>query len=111
MKKCMFCLLQFFINFAPNYNLLKDSTMQTYTIEMDNRNADAAAFMKYMMSLSFIRIVENVPNHNEKPRLYDPETGMEFNDETIETVEKAKQGKDIIHVGTIDNFKKMVEAL
>jgi len=85
--------------------------MQTYTIEMDNRNADAAAFMKYLMSLSFIRIVDNTQKNEVKPRLYDPETGLEFNDETIETIEKAKQGKDIIHVGSIDNFKKMVENL
>ncbi len=78
---------------------------------MDNTNADAAAFMKYLMSLSFVRVVENEPVMVTKPRLFDPETGKEFNDKTIETIEKARQGKDIIHVGNIDNFKKMLEAL
>lgn len=106
-----FVFSQNVFNFVRKKIQINYTTMQTYTIEMDNNNADAAAFMKYLMSLSFIRIVDNKPQNAVQPRLYDPETGLEFNDETIETIEKARQGKDIIHVGSMENFKKMVEAL
>lgn len=33
--------------------------MQTYTIEIDDTNENATAIIEYMMSLSFVRIVEN----------------------------------------------------
>jgi len=46
-----------------------------------------------------------------KPRLYDPETGDELNDETMKVIENARQGKGMIMVGGMDDYLKLVSHL
>ena len=46
-----------------------------------------------------------------KPRLYDPETGEYLNDATMEVIEKAREGKDVIEVGSMDDYLKLVRNL
>ena len=46
-----------------------------------------------------------------KPRLYDPETGEYLNDATMEVIEKARKGKDVIEVGSMDDYLKLVRNL
>ena len=44
-------------------------------------------------------------------RLYDPETDEYVNEKTMQTIEKARQGKDIAFRGSIQDFKNWAEAL
>ena len=43
-----------------------------------------------------------------KPRLYDPETGDYLNDATMKVIENARKGKDVIDVGSMDDYLKLV---
>ena len=42
-----------------------------------------------------------------KPRLYDPETGNYLNDATMKVIENARKGKDVIEVGSMDDYLKL----
>ena len=42
------------------------------------------------------------------PRLYDPETGDYLNDATMKVIENARKGKDVIEVGSMDDYLKLV---
>ena len=46
-----------------------------------------------------------------KPRLYDPETGASLNDATMKVIEDARKGKDVIEVGSMDDYLKLVESI
>ena len=46
-----------------------------------------------------------------KPRLYDPETGDCLNDVTMKVIEDARKGKDVIEVGSMDDYLKLVSNL
>lgn len=46
-----------------------------------------------------------------KPRLYDPETGDCLNDATMKVIENARKGKDVIEVGSMDDYLKLVSNL
>lgn len=46
-----------------------------------------------------------------KPRLYDPETGDYLNDATMKVIENARRGKDVIEVGSMDDYLKLVDNL
>ena len=46
-----------------------------------------------------------------KPRLYDPETGDFLNDATMKVIEDARKGKDVIEVGSMDDYLKLVNNL
>lgn len=46
-----------------------------------------------------------------KPRLYDPETGECLNDATMKVIEDARKGKDVIEVGSMDDYLKLVSNL
>jgi len=46
-----------------------------------------------------------------KPRLYDPETGDYLNDATMKVIENARKGKDVIEVGSMDDYLKLVSNL
>ena len=46
-----------------------------------------------------------------KPRLYDPETGDCLNDATMKVIEDARKGKDVIEVGSMDDYLKLVSNL
>ena len=46
-----------------------------------------------------------------KPRLYDPETGDNLNDATMKVIENARKGKDVIEVGSMDDYLKLVNNL
>ena len=46
-----------------------------------------------------------------KPRLYDPETGNYLNDTTMKVIEDAQKGKDVIEVGSMDDYLKLVSHL
>lgn len=46
-----------------------------------------------------------------KPRLYDPETGNYLNDTTMKVIEDAQKGKDVIEVGSMDDYLKLVSNL
>jgi hypothetical protein len=46
-----------------------------------------------------------------KPRLYDPETGDCLNDATMKVIENARKGKDVIEVGSMDEYLKLVRNL
>ena len=46
-----------------------------------------------------------------KPRLYDPETGDYLNDATMKVIENARKGKDVIEVGSMDDYLKLVNNL
>ncbi len=46
-----------------------------------------------------------------KPCLYDPETGDYLNDETMKVIEDARKGKNIIEVGSMDDYLKLVSKL
>ena len=43
-----------------------------------------------------------------KPRLYAPETGDYLNDATMKVIENARKGKDVIEVGSMDDYLKLV---
>ena len=43
-----------------------------------------------------------------KPRLYAPETGDHLNDATMKVIENARKGKDVIEVGSMDDYLKLV---
>ena len=47
----------------------------------------------------------------KKKRLYDPETGDYLNDATMKVIENARKGKDIIDVGSMDDYLKLVNNL
>ena len=47
----------------------------------------------------------------EKPCLYDPETGDYLNDATMKVIENARKGKDVIEVGSMDDYLKLVNNL
>jgi len=49
--------------------------------------------------------------HTAKPRLYDPETGDYLNDATMKVIEDARKGKDVIEVGSMDDYLKLVGKL
>jgi len=46
-----------------------------------------------------------------KPRLYDPETGDCLNDATMKVIEDARKGKNVIEVGSMDDYLKLVSNL
>ncbi len=46
-----------------------------------------------------------------KPRLYDPETGDSLNDATMKVIEDARKGKNVIEVGSMDDYLKLVKDL
>lgn len=46
-----------------------------------------------------------------KSRLYDPETGNYLNDATMKVIENARKGKDVIEVGSMDDYLKLVSNL
>jgi hypothetical protein len=46
-----------------------------------------------------------------KPRLYDPETGDSLNDATMKVIEDARKGKDVIEVGSMDEYLELVKNL
>ena len=46
-----------------------------------------------------------------KPRLYDPETGNCLNEATMKVIEDAQKGKDVIEVGSMDEYLKLVNKL
>lgn len=46
-----------------------------------------------------------------KPRLYDPETGNCLNDATMKVIEDARKGKNVIEVGSMDDYLKLVSNL
>ncbi len=46
-----------------------------------------------------------------KPRLYDPETGECLNDATMKVIEDARKGKNVIEVGSMDDYLKLVSNL
>ena len=46
-----------------------------------------------------------------KPRLYDPETGERLNDATMKVIEDARKGKDVIEVGSMDDYLELVRNL
>ena len=46
-----------------------------------------------------------------KPRLYDPETGKYLSDATMKVIEDARKGKNVIEVGSMDDYLKLVSNL
>ena len=46
-----------------------------------------------------------------KPRLYDPETGDYLNDATMKVIEDARKGKNVIEVGSMDDYLELVSNL
>lgn len=46
-----------------------------------------------------------------KPRLYDPETGDSLNDATMKVIEDARKGKNVIEVGSLDEYLELVKKL
>ena len=46
-----------------------------------------------------------------KSRLYDPETGDSLNDATMKVIEDARKGKDVIDVGSMDEYLELVRNL
>lgn len=46
-----------------------------------------------------------------KPRLYDPETGDSLNNATMKVIEDARKGKDVIEVGSMDEYLELVKNL
>ena len=46
-----------------------------------------------------------------KPRLYDPETGEYLDDATMKVIEDARKGKNVIEVGSMDDYLKLVNNL
>ena len=42
---------------------------------------------------------------------YDPETGDYLNDATMKVIENARKGKDVIEVGSMDEYLKLVNNL
>ncbi len=44
-------------------------------------------------------------------RLYDPESGEYLNEETMDVIEKARKGEDVIEVGSMDDYMKLVNNL
>ena len=47
----------------------------------------------------------------KKPRLYDPESGDYLNDATMKVIEDARKGKDVIEVGSMDEYLELVKNL
>ena len=49
---------------------------------------------------------------SRKPRLYDPETGEDLNEETMQAIEDVRSGKEPVYeMKSIDEFKAWCEAL
>lgn len=46
----------------------------------------------------------NIQPARRKKRLYDPETGQYFNDETVKTVEEARKGIGLQSYASFDEF-------
>lgn len=46
-----------------------------------------------------------------KPRLHDPETGDSLNDATMKVIEDARKGKDVIEVGSMDEYLELAAHL
>ena len=46
-----------------------------------------------------------------KPRYYDPETGDCLNDATMKVIGDARKGKDVIEVGSMDDYLELIKNL
>jgi hypothetical protein len=88
------------------------ATPDTFTLTVPK--ADVSFFRtmakKKAVSTSFLGwTIER--KRTAKPRLYDPETGDYLNDATMKVIENARKGKDVIEVGSMDDYLKLVSNL
>ena len=52
-----------------------------------------------------------VTRSSAESSLYDPETGKYLNKKTMKVIEDARKGKDVIEVGSMDDYLKLVSKL
>ncbi len=55
------------------------------------------------------RLIESAQQAKPRKRLFDPETGEYLNDETIQAIEDAHQGKGIVFCGSFEEYLKSVK--
>ena len=84
--------------------------MATYTITLNERSARGKALIEYLKALGVL-MHKVSPKSATKHRLYDPETGDSLNDATMKVIEDARKGKDVIEVGSMDEYLELVKNL
>ncbi len=83
--------------------------MATYTITLNERSARGKALVEYLKALGVL-VHKVSPKSATKPRLYDPETGEDLNDETMKVIEDAHNGIDVTHYDSLQDFYKEMGA-
>ena len=79
--------------------------MDMTSITINIPNNEVSFFKKMMEKLGWSYQVQ------EKPQLFNPETGDSLNDKTMKVIEDARNGKGIEFSGTVDEFKQWAESL
>lgn len=94
---------------ANNCNKGKPRTF-TLTVPKADVSFFKTTAKKKAVSTSFLgRTIER--KRTAKPRLYDPETGDNLNDATMKVIENARNGKDVIELGSMDDYLKLISNL
>ena len=78
------------------------TTPDTFTLTVPKADVNFFKTMAKKMGWAIER------KRTTKPRLYDPETGDYLNDATMKVIENARKGKDVIEVGSMDDYLKLV---
>ena len=82
------------------------STPDTFTLTVPKADVSFFKTMAKKMGWTIER-----KRTTAKPRLYDPETGDCLNDATMKVIEDARKGKNVIEVGSMDDYLKLVSNL
>lgn len=88
-----------------NVAIPTSAQFDTFTLSIPK---DEVSFFKKMAKKMGWSIEKKKKEH---PRLYDPETGEYLNDETMKAIEDAMNGKDMIEVGSYEDYIKFVSNL
>ena len=78
------------------------STASPDTFTLTVPKADVSFFRTMAKKMGW-----KIERKRTKPRLYDPETGECLNDATMKVIEDARKGKNVIEVGTMDDYLKL----
>ncbi|MCR4958585.1 MAG: hypothetical protein K6B13_08310 [Prevotella sp.] len=81
------------------------ATPDTFTLTVPKADVSFFKMMAKKMGWTIER------KRTVKPRLYDPETGDYLNDATMKVIEDARKGKNVIEVGSMDDYLKLVSNL
>ena len=82
-----------------------NSSLDTYMLTVPKSDVSFFKTMAKKMGWTIER------QRKVKPRLFDPETGDSLNDATMKVIEDARKGKNVIEVGSMDDYLKLVSNL